>query len=75
MSKPSEDAEMPFYQKAITMIVFCIVLSIVFLLISSLFKTNDSIPSGYKSCETRFDSTACSEPDNDEWLKNNPDLP
>lgn len=76
VSKPSEDIDIPFYQKVIALFVVSIIAIIIFFIGSALLnRGNTDETSGYATCDSRFDPTACPEPDYDEWLKDNPDLP
>lgn len=77
MKEPkSDNKELSFIGKVATMSVVIVLMILAFFILSVIFKSDSQDSSGYKSCETRFDSTACPEPDyspTDEELRNTPD--
>lgn len=56
--------------------VIIVIMIIVFFIVSIMFQDSTQESSGYTTCETRFDSTACPEPDygpTGEQPRNTPD--
>ena len=62
MASKNEDSELTSLQQFLLLAVVSIVLFLIFF-IYSLFNQNPEPTIDFSSCETRFDSTSCPEPD------------
>lgn len=61
----NEEIKLGFKDK-VYITLFFVMVFIGLLIVINIFGTKDDVPSGYNTCETRFDSTACPDP-NDEY--------
>lgn len=62
MAEKKEEVDLPWWQKLLLLSGVCLVIFAV-LFVSSLFNNSPTSEVNFSSCETRFDSTPCPEPD------------